>query len=297
MTGPEAVGVGLGFLAIVAPEFWPKMPRALSYTLAGIGLSWLTYSGILGIEEYSHMKLQHASLALIIAGAILIAGGLFWHISHTPVAGSESPSAKEVSKAPNPRISVDCHQEVLPKTVPANESLQVLWLFPTPVENGGGGMVTQFNTSGQPWKWPIDDPMKAVFITAYRCEITNYGNDPLFDLQMALDLIFYEAIPVPGQKDAKGQGKIKLHREWNVLIQKIDSGRENSFKFYILNHQPDLFVHVLMPKTATLRLLGAEQRIQTNLTVAEPGRIQPLFFSPHLNPEPAPKATPSDGSR
>jgi hypothetical protein len=31
MTGAEAVGVGLGFLAIVAPEFWPKMPRGLSY--------------------------------------------------------------------------------------------------------------------------------------------------------------------------------------------------------------------------------------------------------------------------
>jgi hypothetical protein len=44
MTGAEAVGVGLGFLAIVAPEFWPKMPKALSYAVAGIGLSWLTYS-------------------------------------------------------------------------------------------------------------------------------------------------------------------------------------------------------------------------------------------------------------
>jgi len=80
MTGPEAVGVGLGFLAIVAPEFWPKMPRALSYTLAGIGLSWLTYSFILGVEELSHAKLTYGPLAAIIAGAILIALGLFWHI-------------------------------------------------------------------------------------------------------------------------------------------------------------------------------------------------------------------------
>jgi hypothetical protein len=88
MTGAEAVGVGLGFLAIVAPEFWPKMPRALSYTLAAIGLAWLTYSLILGIESLSHTKLQHGPLGTIIAGAILIASGLFWHISRI---GSNEP--------------------------------------------------------------------------------------------------------------------------------------------------------------------------------------------------------------
>jgi hypothetical protein len=40
MTVGETIGIGLGFLAIVAPEFWPKMPKAFSYALAGIGLSW-----------------------------------------------------------------------------------------------------------------------------------------------------------------------------------------------------------------------------------------------------------------
>src|SRR3981189_1579541 len=95
MTGAEAVGVGLGFLAIVAPEFWPKMPRALSYTLAGIGLFWLTYSAILGIEALSHTKLQYGPLGIIIIGAALIACGLFWHISRL-----EAPHASaETSKA------------------------------------------------------------------------------------------------------------------------------------------------------------------------------------------------------
>lgn len=81
MTGPEAVGIGLGFLAIVAPDFWPKMPRPLSYALAAVGLSWLTYSAILAIQDATHMKLQYGPLAAIIMGAALIAGGIFWHIS------------------------------------------------------------------------------------------------------------------------------------------------------------------------------------------------------------------------
>jgi hypothetical protein len=106
MTMAEAVGVGLGFLAIVAPEFWPKMPKALSYTLAGIGLSWLTYSLVLGIESYTHMKLQYGPLGAIIFGAILIAIGLFWHFSrqdtgepptshgHHPPAEASAPKAE-----------------------------------------------------------------------------------------------------------------------------------------------------------------------------------------------------------
>jgi hypothetical protein len=71
------------------------MPRALSYTLAGIGLFWLTYSAILGIEALSHTKLQYGPLGIIIIGAALIACGLFWHISRL-----EAPHASaETSKA------------------------------------------------------------------------------------------------------------------------------------------------------------------------------------------------------
>lgn len=81
MTVAEGLAIGLGFLAIVAPDFWPRMPRLLSYFLAAIGLAWLTYSGILAAEDFNHMKLQNGPLVLIIAGALLIAGGLFWHIN------------------------------------------------------------------------------------------------------------------------------------------------------------------------------------------------------------------------
>jgi hypothetical protein len=97
MTGPEAVGIGLGFLAIVAPDFWPKMPRALSYVLAGVGLSWLTYSAILAIQEMTHMKLHYGPLGLIILGAVCIAGGIFWHISRLERRPEveKSPVAKE----------------------------------------------------------------------------------------------------------------------------------------------------------------------------------------------------------
>lgn len=103
MTLPEAAGVGLGFLAIVAPEFWPKMPRPLSFTLAAIGLGWLTYSLILGIEGGSGMKLAFGPLALIVIGAAAIGAGGLWHFARLYAAAHESdPPARQRTSTASP---------------------------------------------------------------------------------------------------------------------------------------------------------------------------------------------------
>jgi hypothetical protein len=96
MTVGETVSIGLGFLAIVAPDFWPKMPRALSYKIAAIGLSWLVYSGVLAIEDATEMKLTYGPLITIVLGAAVIAAGVFWHISRIH-RGQEAIKAGEHS--------------------------------------------------------------------------------------------------------------------------------------------------------------------------------------------------------
>lgn len=80
MTVAEGISIGLGFLAIVAPDFWPKMPRPISYIIAGIGFSWLAYSGILALQDVTAMKIQNGPLVTIILGAIVAEAGIFWHI-------------------------------------------------------------------------------------------------------------------------------------------------------------------------------------------------------------------------
>ena len=146
MTGAEAVGVGLGFLAIVAPDFWPKMPRALSYTLAGIGLSWLTYSFILGIESVSHTKLQYGPLGAIVMGAALIALGLFWHISrlggsdeaisaeHNHVETAPSPPSPAVTQAA--ALLFEWKWSKLPNTIPASGVIMTMSIM-SKTEFGG----------------------------------------------------------------------------------------------------------------------------------------------------------------
>lgn len=107
----EATGLGLGFLAIVAPEFWPKMPRPLSYILAGVGLGWLTYSLILAIQDMTQAKLSYGPIGLIVFGGVCVAGGLFWHISRI----DPKPTSKE-SGSPT--------HETSQRAVPAMEKSQ-----------------------------------------------------------------------------------------------------------------------------------------------------------------------------
>jgi hypothetical protein len=113
VTVGEAIGIGLGFLAIVAPDFWPKMPRSFSYTLAAIGLGWLTYSGILALEEATEMKLRYGPLTMIVVGALVIACGIFWHISRL-----EHPTKRERAQRIEPSPSQD--NQTIPQQLEKN---------------------------------------------------------------------------------------------------------------------------------------------------------------------------------
>jgi len=100
---------------------------------------------------------------------------------------------------------------------------------------------------------------------------------------MSLDLTFLEADDVPGQPNAKKQGAITLRRDWRIEIPKLDVGSQNAFTFYIVNDQRDKWVNVLLPKTATARLLGDEETITIDLTAPNVGGAIPLMFAPRFN--------------
>lgn len=285
-TGLTFLGIGITMVLALPPPWWPSMPRWLTRTGLFLGLAFVIYGlafAAMGIWP-DILRPRLWPIVGLSLGLFVTAASIVWLFQISPAQNDRSRETKSTIQ----RIAVECSNQILPKMMPANETIAVISLFPIPIENGGGGIATQFSGSGQPWRWPNLPPNEAIFLSAYRCEVTNYGSDPVIDFRMALDLKFYEAVRVSGQsEDTRGHGNLKLHRSWDIAIQKIDVGRENSYKFFMINNQDDLFVHVLMPQIATLRLLGEDKNIQTRLTVAELGRDYPLTFGPNFIPKPS----------
>jgi hypothetical protein len=237
MTGAEAVGVGLGFLAIVAPEFWPKMPRALSYTLAGIGLAWLTYSGILGVQELSDEKLQYGPLAIIVGGAVLIAAGLFWHISRL---GAEDNADKittpKVENAAG-ELLLECQSTALPNSGPPRET-NLIMIEPFRFDKEGTiGFSTMPTEWGEPIKWPEDWKNKPM--SSARCRLTNYGAAPLFNVEVPFKVIFRRLARGEAAGSATAKEVINV-AEASLPITKIESGPERAYVFYIHNQGRDV---------------------------------------------------------
>jgi hypothetical protein len=93
----------------------------------------------------------------------------------------------------------------------------------------------------------------------FRCEITNYIENSVFDIDLNINAELLEAI----KEDKNGgriiSGETKLSGNYVFKIAKIDSGPNNSFFFYITNKSP-YFVYVKPNDTTTLRQFGRNDR-------------------------------------
>jgi len=113
MTFGEAVGIGGGVLAIVAPEWVPKMRAWLRNGITAAGFLILGYSGILALQDVTGMRIQPLPLIIIVLGALVVAGGVFLHTNqarkkaealHEPAAPSppvQQTSSSQQTPAPN----------------------------------------------------------------------------------------------------------------------------------------------------------------------------------------------------
>ena len=107
----------------------------------------------------------------------------------------------------------------------------------------------------QKLQWPPDYLNALVF----RCELTNYGEKTVFDVELLLRLIIREAIKNTKEPGRISEGIKNPSNDYIFKIAKIDSGAERSIVFYIANRSPN-FVIVIPNETATLQQLGTIDR-------------------------------------
>lgn len=235
------------FLPNLVPKKWHNAAVGVGVLLCAIGV-------ISGLPQLARFGFNTGPLVAL-AVALLIGGSAvgwqihLWQESPTPTR-QQPPPTKETS------VLAECNFGTLP-TKPPDGRIYVLNLYPTPI--GGGGLAEYFGLKEAHFTWPEQE--NGAPLSAYRCRLTNYGNDTLFKLTFGFRLVFNRAIATPPSIQS---GEIFLDREWPVEVTKIDPGADRSFEFYIWN-MSNAFVSVTILPNATARKVSDGSQIPIRL--------------------------------
>ncbi len=263
----------LGFLAWA----FPNMTRWFTIPGASVSFCLAVYFAWPELTRFVRWAIKHKAASAAACIVMLIVAG----VAIGPMSNSLA-TKPEMPIAHNSNIALDCESEVYPTLVKADKPFNVLSLFPLPTERGGRGVFAYANNSGQTWKWFPGTITDMSILEGYKCVVTNYGDVPIFDYSMNLELDFFEAVAVDSQSPNRKRGAIILKREWPIEVQKIDVGLNNSYEFHIYNDNKDKFVYVTLPATALGRRLGEAEVKTVTLTEPAMGVKVPLFFSPRF---------------
>lgn len=176
-----------------------------------------------------------------------------------------------IKRSLDPGIFVQCQFVRSPLKLGGDGRLYALNVFPTPLENRGGGMAEYSGQPGDDLKIS-DNPGFQI----HKCTITNYGQKPMLSIAIGLYLVFQEAIKDKDSPNSVRNGRITAERPWLINIPKIDPGANNSFIFYIWN-MTDAWASVSFPDVAEAEYIGDPERFKFRLSSAN---ALPLTFPP-----------------
>jgi hypothetical protein len=149
-------------------------------------------------------------------------------------------------------LAIECHLGDLPAQVPSQGEVFMLPLFYSPGSGGEQiGLSSRHGRPGSTWQWFSDQETSQV----YRCEITNYGQLSIFNVEIKIKVNFQEVRTNPDNAGSISSGQIIYSREWPILIAKIDVGSDRRFVFYAYNHSK-YFVAVELPQVASYLMFG-----------------------------------------
>ena len=167
-----------------------------------------------------------------------------------------SARTKRASDPDGGALFLDCRTGLMPSVIPPTGRIYVWVTNPLPAESGGGGLAEYFGTPGGDWKWNNAKEPE----WSYRCELSNYTQQVALNVEIAMRVAFYEPVAVADQPNAYRHGKVGVHRDWLIVIPKIDIGPQQPFVFFIWNCCVQSFVTVSAPPVATAESPGAASR-------------------------------------
>jgi len=222
-----------------------------------------------------HFYVGHAlSTRYAIGGVVGAALGLLlvgvYNWAETPAQQPTIQTTSQNSTDSTTRISVfaECKLGPLPTTY---DRISILYVFPLPIENGGGGLSELFwsNPDGNAhMKWPKDT--NGSVLIGYRCQLTNYYAMPIFKVSFSLRLRFMKIVS-DGNANTMHSGDEILVRPWRITVPKIDVGVNSGFVFYVANTNSSSFAEVSFMPEADCDVLNNDARQKVNLILPPAG--------------------------
>jgi hypothetical protein len=236
----------------------------------GLAIFLLVFSFlvILGGTFSWKTTLAHKVKFWLIAGLALGALGDFEWRNYAP-SPTASEFAEEVGKKAQkpkiePSISVECRFEPMPKE-PSRDGYGYAVVF----QNSTWMGLYSFRDPGG-LNWIVDGKPR----TAFACDVTNYGDGPLFEVGIDMDIVFEEAV----ERDDGGfqNGKTLSTTNEPIHIRKIDPQAGNAFRFYMFSYC-QCFVFISLPNDAVAQMLGDTARHEIALINSSPS---PMILNP-----------------
>lgn len=117
--------------------------------------------------------------------------------------------------------------------------------------------------------------LSSSFQLIYRCRLVNYGNSPIFNVDVPLHITFMEAISDGTNPGSTRSGDTTSVRKWPIAIPEI-GGTGGMFVFYI-SDRSSKFTFVTLPEFVTFERANMETKNTARLR--QPSNFK-LTFSP-----------------
>lgn len=181
---------------------------------------------------------------------------------------SSTASLLKNDETPAVTISIDCPVSSSTTVMPDTGRLYELSILSNQ-ENGGVNLGYRYGPSGTEVRLtPTIQPI-------HRCQVINRGTVPIFNIEMAVHLMFKAGIRDSENPNSTHSGDITRKRDAVFVINTIEVGL-SGFVFYIVNDNPQ-FVLVTLPQFVSFKKANRDARETAPL-------IQPPRFTMYYSP-------------
>jgi hypothetical protein len=154
----------------------------------------------------------------------------------------ENRYRNKINAGPNVNLTFESDLAELPTIVPPEGQIFTLPLFYSPDSfHEPIGLSPRHGHPGSPLTWFKDRKSPQV----YRCQITNYGNDPILQVTLTLRIHYRPIQQSSNNPSVKTSGDIIHSYDWSVLFPKIDPGKQHAATFYV--HNTGSYLAVVIP--------------------------------------------------